>query len=177
MAQKTGLADRFDECRIKLQRAPSQTAVLRVYTGHHGVTDVTGAFCIDGVPAGTYDLSVQVNDYRLAWVTGIVVSDVPSDVVVDAVLPPVWLWPPWPNPAQGKINIRLKSKAAEPFTVAVHDVAGRLVRGWQTTGDGGEQTLAWDGRDRTGRNVPSGCYFVILRSKDVSLTRWVQVLR
>jgi hypothetical protein len=148
------------------------------YTGYHGATDATGSFCIDGVPPGTYDLSVQVDDYQIAWLSGVVVEDSMSDVILDAVLPPLWLWPPWPNPAVGQINLRLRSRLAAPLTLAVFDVAGRLVHGWRAdAGPVTERTLVWDGRDQRGRRVPAGRYFVMLRSGDVSLTRPVLILR
>lgn len=147
------------------------------YTGHHGATDAAGAFCIDGVPDGTYNLSVQVDDYQIAWLTDVVV-DAASDVIVNAQLPAVWLWPPWPNPAVGRVNVRLSSRLAQPLSLTIYDATGKQIRGWQAdAGPVDARTFIWDGRDRSGRQVPSGRYFVLLRSGDVSLTRPVVILR
>ena len=34
------------------------------YTGYSGATDLAGAFCIGGLPGGTYDLEVRVDSHR-----------------------------------------------------------------------------------------------------------------
>ena len=54
------------------------------YTGFNGATDATGRYCINGIPAGTYDLEVRLDDYQVAYRRGVVVNDVSTSVDVDA---------------------------------------------------------------------------------------------
>ena len=49
------------------------------YTGFNGATDATGHYCISGIPAGTYDLEVRLDDYQVAYRRGVVVNDVTGE--------------------------------------------------------------------------------------------------
>jgi flagellar hook assembly protein FlgD len=55
---------------------------------------------------------------------------------------------------------------------------GRRVRalepGWHTAGD---HALEWDGRDDTGRRVPSGAYVARIRAGGEELTRTLLLIR
>jgi hypothetical protein len=70
----------------------------------------------------------------------------------------------YPNPARGQ-PVRIAWEIARPGAVrlAIHDAAGRLVRELEG-GErlAGEHRTRWDGRDRNGRTVASGIYFVKL---------------
>jgi subtilisin family serine protease len=67
-----------------------------------------------------------------------------------------------PNPTGGSVRIEL-SGGSLPATIEVriYDGAGRLIR---SVGGEGEAPLIWDGRDASGRPVPSGVYHARLRS-------------
>jgi hypothetical protein len=73
----------------------------------------------------------------------------------------------WPNP--GTTRVRFEAPAAG--AVQVLDASGRVVR------DLAAGAREWDGRDRTGRQVPSGAYFITVgdrsgrRSMPVTLVR------
>jgi hypothetical protein len=66
-----------------------------------------------------------------------------------------------PNPFAGVTELRF---TGAPGRVAIHDVSGRLVREWAglrwSSSGSVAPRMAWDGRDRAGRPVPSGIYFV-----------------
>jgi len=70
-----------------------------------------------------------------------------------------------PNPARGAVTFALGAEADGVQRLAIHDLAGRLVRvvdqGWH----GAEsRRVAWDGRDQSGAAVPSGIYLATFTS-------------
>lgn len=97
---------------------------------------------------------------------GIRVTHVTRDGVVD----PGWpgypsqsrLFPPYPQPASGDVNIRFAMPAFSPLEVSVYDIRGRLVRGLVREPEfaAGQHVITWDGRDDDGRRAPSGVYMV-----------------
>jgi hypothetical protein len=64
-----------------------------------------------------------------------------------------------PNPFNPRVNISYALDRDVLVHVTIYDIQGRIVR---TLFDGpqalGEQSVTWDGRDRTGRIMPSGTY-------------------
>jgi hypothetical protein len=60
--------------------------------------------------------------------------------------------------------------------IRIYDVGGRLEQQIQL-GAGTEGVLSWDGRDRSGRTVPAGLYFVRLVSGGASARKKVVLLR
>jgi hypothetical protein len=64
-----------------------------------------------------------------------------------------------PNPFNPMVAISYVLERDALVRVAIYDIHGRLVRtlhnGPQSAG---EQSVTWDGRDRQGRNLPSGTY-------------------
>jgi hypothetical protein len=75
-----------------------------------------------------------------------------------------------PNPFAPATELRFalsNAAALEPVSLVVIDAAGRQVR---TLVDGslepGQHQVAWDGRDESGRDAPSGLYFAVLRTVD-----------
>jgi len=64
-----------------------------------------------------------------------------------------------PNPFNPRVTISYSLERDAQVRVAIYDIHGRLVRtlhnGPQSVG---EQSTVWDGRDRHGRNMPSGTY-------------------
>ena len=131
------------------------------YAGFGAVTDAQGSFCIAGIPPGTYDLQVRVDDYATGHVRGVVVTE--SSTGADIVLAPAALAPPNPNPANSSVRFQIRLAEPCPVRLAIFDVAGRLVYGWQTERLGaGVTAVSWDLRDMTGRDAPAGWYFVRL---------------
>lgn len=140
------------------------------YTGLNGATDVSGAYCIVDVPAGTYDLQVRVDDHQSTWVTGIEVTTSPTSVDIDAFLG-VRLAAPWPNPASSRISFEFSSADRSPMHLRIFDTRGRLVKGWIGSLDASGRTLDWDFRDQSGRQTAAGVYFAQLQVGQVTITR------
>jgi hypothetical protein len=71
---------------------------------------------------------------------------------------------PVPNPFNPQTEVRFDLKEAGAVTLAVYDVAGRLVCRLATAEylEAGPHAVAWDGRDASGRDVPSGVYIARL---------------
>jgi hypothetical protein len=133
------------------------------FTGFEGASDATGAFCISGVPAGTYDLQVRRDDYRTTYVRNVVVND--DATGVDIGVPPVGgaLMPPFPNPARDRVEFRLRVDSASALRLEVFDARGRRLKGWSgevVAAD--ERTVAWDFRGPEGRVMPAGIYIARL---------------
>ncbi|NOT33131.1 MAG: T9SS type A sorting domain-containing protein [Candidatus Eisenbacteria bacterium] len=142
------------------------------YTGLNGATDATGHYCINGIPAGTYDLEVRLDDYQVAYRRGVVVNDVPVSVDVDARFMASTLSPAWPNPSRESVRFRMRIRDSGAIDLTILDVNGRLMTGWTgLAGVGEERVVTWDFRDTAGRRVPAGRYFVRLSAGDRSISR------
>lgn len=84
----------------------------------------------------------------------------------------------FPNPARGPVRIDLTLVRPSRVEVVVRDISGRTVRRMnESLMAAGPHQLNWDGNDEAGRRVPSGLYFVELRSADRRETRRVTMLR
>ena len=140
------------------------------YTGFSAATATDGSFCIDSVPAGTYDLQVRVDDYQTAWVAGIEVSDTATSVDVSAGIG-LRLALPWPNPASSTVTFEFSSAQPVPMQMRIFDAKGRLVQGWSGSIDASTRTLGWDLKDRFGEPTASGLYFVQLQIRGNTITR------
>jgi hypothetical protein len=72
-----------------------------------------------------------------------------------------------PNPFNPRTELRFALSRAQSVTLTLYDQRGRLVR---TLADGarpaGEHRVAWDGRDRSGREVGAGVYLAVLRTEE-----------
>jgi len=84
-----------------------------------------------------------------------------------------------PNPFIGTTTLHVAGPPATVARVAIVDAEGRRVRTvWTGRMDGHEATLAWDGRDASGREVPTGIY--LARAEDAAgatLGRPVRVVK
>ncbi len=80
----------------------------------------------------------------------------------------------WPNPARGDVRLDCSPGGEVPWRLAIFDAAGRLVHlGEPATGE----RAVWSARDRAGRRVPPGTYFVKLTSGRQAATATVAILR
>lgn len=94
--------------------------------------------------------------------------DVPSAADAGAVLHPAY-----PNPFNPSTTLAYELTAPQRVTLAVYDVAGRRVRtlaAGEARGAGRHEAF-WDGRDTSGRSVPSGVYFARLSVVGAERTR------
>jgi hypothetical protein len=95
---------------------------------------------------------------------------------------------PSPNPFSSRTWLSLRVLAAGSpsgegnpetgVTVQVYDVAGRAVRDlYRESVFPTVLTLSWDGKDGTGRPVPSGIYFIKATAGDLFGSRKILVIR
>ncbi|MBU0740880.1 M6 family metalloprotease domain-containing protein [bacterium] len=76
---------------------------------------------------------------------------------------PAMLRPASPNPFNPVTALKYHVPAgAREVGLSVYDQRGRLVRDLSASPEAGWQERSWDGRDETGRNLPSGIYFARL---------------
>jgi len=69
----------------------------------------------------------------------------------------------WPNPFNATTRISFDLDTGEQIQLLIHDVNGRVVRSLVDTELGpGPWTIAWDGRDASGRRLAAGVYFARL---------------
>ncbi len=148
------------------------------YTGLHGATDEAGFFCIDLVPAGTWDLEIRVDNYQVKYLRGVEVGDGASPVDIELAENIFSFAPPWPNPARGRTWFRLFVGESGPVRLQVFDLRGRLVRRWtDPAAEPGERLFTWDLRDHEGKVVPGGVYLVRFTGGGSPLDRTVVVVR
>ena len=80
-----------------------------------------------------------------------------------------------PNPFNPSTLIRFELREASRVTLAVYDVAGRLVAKLvDKSVPAGRYEVLWDGRNENGTLVASGVYFVFLKSTHG--TRTIKIL-
>ncbi len=91
---------------------------------------------------------------------------------------PVRLLLPSPNPVRDDMVLRYSLSRPGDIRLSVHDVAGRLVRtlavGHAETGG---HMVQWNVRDRSGRRVPAGSYFLRLQTGEDVATGTICVVR
>ncbi len=82
-----------------------------------------------------------------------------------------------PNPWRDAVDIRFSTKAGEGWRLEVLDLMGRqLSEPARGSGMGGPEVVRWDGRDRAGREVPAGLYWVrLVQPKSVAVRRVVRL--
>jgi len=84
----------------------------------------------------------------------------------------------FPNPFNPSTTIRFSMKEKGHVSIKIYDISGKLVR---TIADGvfepGNHTIAWDGRNDSGRLVSSGVYFYKMKTRGFERTRKMVLLR
>jgi hypothetical protein len=83
-----------------------------------------------------------------------------------------------PNPVLSSTSIRFAVPASGDYTIGIFDPGGRMIRdlsGGQLAA--GNHTVAWDGRDQTGRMVEAGVYFCRLDGGTTQVARKMVVVR
>lgn len=92
--------------------------------------------------------------------------------------PSVTLHPCRPNPFNPATAISFDMKSDRRVRVAIHDLSGGLVRLLADRNfSGGEHSLYWNGANESGRDLPSGVYFVLLESDGERQTRKLSLVR
>jgi len=82
-----------------------------------------------------------------------------------------------PTPFNATLHVRAEVPAGE-VRLAVHDLAGRLVHVLaEGPHPGGSLLATWNGRDASGVEVPSGMYFIRLKTPEGTRTKKAVLLR
>jgi len=90
----------------------------------------------------------------------------------------LWLGECVPNPMNPSARIPFELAAGGPTSIKIYDVSGRLVRDLlDETLPAGRQSVIWDGRAASGREVGSGIYYIRLQSSAGTAARAVTLLR
>lgn len=85
---------------------------------------------------------------------------------------------PFPTPLRGLGTLRYRLDAPAAVEVAVYDLRGAVVaRLAAATRASGWHAVSWDGRDRNGKPLPSGVYFVRTRLGKATASHKVTLLR
>ena len=143
---------------------------LDQYTGLYADTDVSGYYCIDNVAVGFYTLQVKVDNYLVATIPGVEVTETPTGV--DVNIPPRFGIDSWPNPASSAITFRLQAPANSELTLDVYDVTGRRLYGWKgPSSRAGERSIEWNLQDFNGTDLQSGIYFVRMHAAGQTAVR------
>jgi hypothetical protein len=79
-----------------------------------------------------------------------------------------------PNPARTGSPLTIATGTTAPAVVTIHDLAGRRVAGLPTDGS---LEITWDARDRSGRPLTPGVYFVRVANATGEATRRVTIIR
>ncbi|MFQ5906285.1 MAG: FlgD immunoglobulin-like domain containing protein [bacterium] len=71
----------------------------------------------------------------------------------------------YPNPFSGATRVSFVTESRRRVSLEVYDLAGRVVRELLNgVADPGRHDVAWDGKDSSGKDLPSGVYFYSLSS-------------
>jgi hypothetical protein len=85
----------------------------------------------------------------------------------------------WPNPGTSSFNLVFSLASREVVRMVVFDAAGRLVRTLlpRQSLSAGLHSIVWDGRDASGKPVPSAMYLIRLSGISQVVTRTLAVVR
>jgi hypothetical protein len=167
-----GIIEGYEGEPLYLQR-------LRTSAGHTGVPVNLSVWldgekvrlqAMDSPPAGetyTYRLSTGKDICeRVLW---------QGEVKVDGA--PLSLRAVYPNPSGGAFRMFIASPQAEAVLLRVYDAAGRLVFSDRTLLRAGDNEIAFDGMDLSGRRLSSGVYFLRLDALGQSIHRKLVIVR
>lgn len=87
------------------------------------------------------------------------------------------LEPNYPNPFNAGTTIRFTCPPASPWTLDICDILGRTIHSYSGRAPNGHAAISWDGRDRTGAPVASGCYLYRLTAAGETATRKMLLLK
>ncbi|MFH1219409.1 MAG: FlgD immunoglobulin-like domain containing protein [Candidatus Eisenbacteria bacterium] len=83
-----------------------------------------------------------------------------------------------PNPFGASTRIKFNLPKQSKVTILVYDIAGRVVAEvFNGTLGEGEHTIAWNGKTRSGEDVPSGIYFYRFQTQGYEVTKKAVVVR
>lgn len=84
----------------------------------------------------------------------------------------------YPNPFNPSTTIRIGLPETRDFSLRIFDLLGREVRSYEFEQvPAGTHTIVWDGLNARGRQVASGVYYYQFRTKGVTLTKQMLLVR
>ncbi|MEO0160808.1 MAG: FlgD immunoglobulin-like domain containing protein [candidate division WOR-3 bacterium] len=70
-----------------------------------------------------------------------------------------------PNPFRDKVKIHYQLNNSSRVNIAIYDTSGNLVKNLHNDFQpAGKYTIFWDGKNQSGKKIPSGVYFIILNA-------------
>jgi hypothetical protein len=85
--------------------------------------------------------------------------------------------PAYPNPFNPFTNLSFVLPEAISYSLNIYNVAGQLVRSYESVGSVGLNVVTWDGRDNAGVEVSSGVYFYRLTAGGFSATQKMVMMK
>jgi plastocyanin len=109
--------------------------------------------------------------------TGVVNVEAPSSVDGDLISTADMGLGAYPNPVQGRTELRFRLTEPGRATIEIVDVLGRRVRSLhEGTVGAGVHTVAWTGDNDSGRPVPAGMYFArLITDRETRVTKLFMV--
>ncbi len=84
----------------------------------------------------------------------------------------------YPNPFNGKLNIRYNIKNASNIHATIYDLSGKVIKSFKSEQKyPGQHQLIWDTKNNNGDAVATGLYFVSLSSKNRTTNKKVLYLK
>jgi len=84
----------------------------------------------------------------------------------------------FPNPFNPQTTISFSLAGDERAEVSVYDLTGRLVRTLANrTCTAGDHSVVWNGKDATGRELPSGSYIIRLETESSVESQKISLIR
>jgi hypothetical protein len=121
--------------------------------------------------AGDIDFIDQDTGWCVGWTNGdgrIFHWTTTAGITLSPVAPPQLDVTAYPNPFQSELILEIATPNRTPAEWAVYDVTGHKI--WSGVTPAGAGLHRWDGRDRSGRPVPSGTYFYKVAAGEHELT-------
>jgi len=171
------------------RRLGGANIVAAVACGTGGVQLVDIGDVTDPVPAGSLPgFAFDVSDPYFAYLVGLdhVLAVAPTDCLNLAAVDVADHEPPRPalrlraspNPFNPRTAVSFTLDRAQRVELAIYDLAGRKVVDLAAcTFDAGDHTITWDGRDGSGRDVPSGSYLLRLEAEQGQQSYKVTLIR
>lgn len=177
---RVGTAPGLDDV-IPSQSDPNSGARLVVASGNVGSSL---SWALDGLQEGTFYWSVQAVDS--GFLGGPFAAEESFTIGAVNAVPEVpgagnrpRLLAAAPNPFNPRTVIAFELPATTRVDLEIFDMAGRLVRQLVANEDrkAGHHEVIWQGRDETGRSLPSGSYCYRLTAGGFSQTRRLTLLK
>jgi hypothetical protein len=131
-----------------------------------------------GVTGGTFEVKLANSDNHRPYLSLIVEVVAPTAVRQPMPVALTRLYQNSPNPFNPSTTIAVNLAEDGDVVLTLYDVSGRLVRTLNSgTLRAGRHEFRWDGRDARGRNLASGVFLYRLKTREVTQTRSMLLIR